>query len=122
MNTKADQEIDTTDEDTAVLEDEATEQPEAQAEGDQAETPEDDGESDEVVVSIGEEAPPPEEPAHAPEWVRELRKSDREKSRRIRELEAKLTATTTENKPVVTMGPKLVVLMDAYLVALKVVK
>ena len=90
MNTKADQEIDTTDDETAVLEDEATEQPEAQAEGDQAETPEDDGESDEVVVSIGEEAPPPEEPAHAPEWVRELRKSDREKSRRIRELEAKL--------------------------------
>ena len=106
MNTKADQEIDTTDDDTAVLEDEATEQPEAQAEGDQAETPEDDGESDEVVVSIGEEAPPPEEPAHAPEWVRELRKSDREKSRRIRELEAKLQTTAqTETKPV-TLGAK----------------
>ena len=72
MNTQADQEIDTTDDDTAVLEDEATEQPEAQAEGDQAETPEDDGESDEVVVSIGEEAPPPEEQTHAPEWVREF--------------------------------------------------
>lgn len=107
MNTKADQEIDTADDDTAVLEDESTEQPEAQAEGDQDETPEDDeGESEEVVVSIGEEAPPPEEPAHAPEWVRELRKSDREKSRRIRELEAKLQATAqTETKPV-TLGPK----------------
>ena len=61
---------------------------------------------EEVVVSIGEEAPPTEEEVRAPEWVRELRKTNREKERRIRELEAKLTATTTENKPVVTMGPK----------------
>jgi hypothetical protein len=61
---------------------------------------------DEVVVSIGEEAPPTEDEVRAPEWVRELRKTNREKERRIRELEAKLTATTTENKPVVTMGPK----------------
>lgn len=61
---------------------------------------------DEVVVSIGEESPPTEEEVRAPEWVRELRKTNREKERRIRELEAKLTATTTENKPVVTMGPK----------------
>ena len=68
MNQKADQEIDTN-EDTAVIEDEAAEQPEAQAEGDQA-TDQDDGEeSDEVVVSIGEEAPPPEEHTPAPEWV-----------------------------------------------------
>ena len=106
MNTKADQEIDTTDDDTAVLEDEATEQPEAQAEGDQAETPEDDGESDEVVVSIGEEAPPPEEPAHAPEWVRELRKTNRELQRQNRELQGKLQSTAqTETKPVV-LGKK----------------
>ena len=111
MNTKADQEIDTTDDNTAVLEDEA-QQPEAQAEGDQAETPEDDGESDEVVVSIGDipEVPewvgdPTKRPG-APEWVRELRKSDREKSRRIRELEAKLQTTAqTETKPV-TLGAK----------------
>ena len=61
---------------------------------------------DEVVVSIGEEAPPTEEEVRAPEWVRELRKTNREKERRIRELEARLTATTTENKPVVIMGPK----------------
>jgi hypothetical protein len=61
---------------------------------------------DEVVVSIGEEAPPAEEEVRAPEWVRELRKTNREKERRIRELEARLTATTTENKPVVIMGPK----------------
>ena len=63
-------------------------------------------ESDEVVVSIGEDAPPAEEEVRAPEWVRELRKTNREKERRIRELEAKLSATTTEIKPVVTLGPK----------------
>lgn len=63
-------------------------------------------ESDEVVVSIGEEAPPAEEEQRAPEWVRELRKANREKERRIRELEAKLQTTTqTENKPV-ALGPK----------------
>lgn len=65
-----------------------------------------DEESDEVVVSIGEEAPPAEEEQRAPEWVRELRKANREKERRIRELEAKLQTTAqTENKPV-ALGPK----------------
>jgi hypothetical protein len=44
--------------------------------------------------------------------VRELRKTNREKERRIRELEAKLSATTTEIKPVVTLGPK--PRLDAY--------
>jgi hypothetical protein len=71
----------------------------------------DDGENtesdeDEVVVSIGEEAPPPEETTRAPEWVRELRKADREKARRIKELEAKLNAAAaTETKPV-ALGAK----------------
>ena len=69
-------------------------------------------EADEVVVSIGEEAPPAEEEVRAPEWVRELRKTNREKERRIRELEARLSATTTEIKPVVTLGPK--PKLDAY--------
>lgn len=70
------------------------------------ESEESESESDEVVVSIGEDAPPAEEEVRAPEWVRELRKTNREKERRIRELEAKLSATTTEIKPVVTLGPK----------------
>jgi hypothetical protein len=50
------------------------------------------GESDEVVVTLGEETPPSEEedPARAPAWLKDLRKSNREKDRRIRELEAKL--------------------------------
>lgn len=64
------------------------------------------GDEDEVVVSIGEEAPPPEETTRAPEWVRELRKADREKARRIKELEAKLNAAAaTETKPV-ALGAK----------------
>ena len=62
-------------------------------------------ESDEVVVSIGEESPPTEEEVRAPEWVRELRKANREKERRIRELEARLATTAPENKPV-QLGPK----------------
>lgn len=106
MNTKADQEIDTHDDDTIVLDDQDTEQPAAQADDQQAQATEDEGDTDEVVVSIGEEAPPPEEPAHAPEWVRELRKTNRELQRQNRELQSKLQTTTiTETKPV-TLGPK----------------
>ena len=71
--------------------------------GEEGEGEEDDEE--EVVISIGEEAPPQEEETRAPEWVRELRKANREKERKIRELEAKLNATATETKPVV-LGPK----------------
>ena len=73
---------------------------------------ESEAEADEVIVSIGEDAPPAEEEVRAPEWVRELRKTNREKERRIRELEAKLSATTTEIKPVVTLGPR--PKLDAY--------
>jgi hypothetical protein len=102
MNTQAEQEDNT--EDVAVIEDEVTDQPEEQSEGEQAQT-QDESESDEVVVSIGEEAPPPEEPVHAPEWVRELRKTNRELQRQNRELQTKLQTTHTENKPVV-LGPK----------------
>jgi hypothetical protein len=66
----------------------------------------DEGEGeDDVVISIGEESPPQEEEQRAPEWVRELRKSNREKERKIRELEAKLNAAPTENKPV-ALGKK----------------
>ena len=73
---------------------------------DETKTDEDAGDDhNEVVVSIGEDTPP-EETTRAPEWVRELRKSDREKTRRIRELEARLNASTeTETKPVV-LGAK----------------
>lgn len=65
----------------------------------------DDGDDEEVIVSIGEESPPPQEETRAPEWVRELRKANREKDKRIRELEAKLITDATENKPV-ALGAK----------------
>lgn len=113
MNTKAETGIENEDDDTIAIEDDgqSTEQTSSEYEstGDQSDdqsTEDGEGDSDEVVVSIGEDAPPPEEQTHAPEWVRELRKSDREKSRRIRELEAKLQSTAqTETKPVV-LGKK----------------
>ena len=61
----------------------------------------DEEEIEEVVVSIGEEAPPPEEHTQAPEWVRELRKTNRELQRQNRELQGKLQAAPPETKPVV---------------------
>ena len=47
-----------------------------------------DEEDDFVAVTIGEEAPPPEdeENERAPEWVRDLRKQYREEKRRNKEL------------------------------------
>ena len=101
------------DDETVVIEDEGqeTEQTtdEYQSEGDQDEgqnAEDGEGESDEVIVSIGEEAPPPEEQTHAPEWVRELRKTNRELQRQNRELQNRLQTTAqTETKPVV-LGPK----------------
>lgn len=76
--------IETEDENLAILDDEAEEEVD----------------EDEIVISIGEESPPQEEEARAPKWVRELRKSNREKERKIRELEAQLNASATETKPV----------------------
>lgn len=71
----------------------------AAATQDDAPDPEEDG--NEVVVSIGEPDPQAEEERKAPQWVRDLRKADREKTRRIKELEAKLNTQPTEIKPVV---------------------
>ncbi len=60
-------------------------------------------EDEEVVVTVGEETPPQEEEDHqpAPVWVKELRKADKEKARKIRELEAQLAEKqkTTETAP-----------------------
>ncbi len=56
---------------------------------DQDNQPEGDDEG-ELVVSIGEEAPPSDDTARAPEWVRDLRKRDRENVKRIKELEQRL--------------------------------
>jgi hypothetical protein len=57
--------------------------------------------TEEVVVSIGEEAPPPEEHTPAPEWVKELRKTNRELQRQNRELQGRLQVAPPETKPVV---------------------
>ena len=80
MNTKAVSGEENQDDDIIVVEDEGqdTEQTtdEHKSIGDQGEdqdTESNEGDSDEVIVSIGEEAPPPEEQTHAPVWVRELR-------------------------------------------------
>ena len=113
MNKKAVTGSENEDDDTIVIEDEgqSTEETtsEYQSTGDQDDdqiTEDDEGEPDEVVVSIGEEAPPLEEQTHAPEWVRELRKTNRELQRQNRELQGKLQSTAqTETKPVV-LGKK----------------
>jgi hypothetical protein len=51
------------------------------------------GEVDGVVITIGDElaTEASEDQARAPEWVRDLRKSNREKDRVIRELQAKIS-------------------------------
>lgn len=71
------------------------------------ETPE--GESDEIEVHIEGESPPPEEDEQtAPQWVRDVRKDNREKAKRIRELEAKLaTNVVPQQAPAVGAKPTL---------------
>jgi len=57
-----------------------------------------------LVVQIGDDAPEEEE-AKAPEWVRDLRKRDRENQKRIKELEAQLTKPA--DKPALAAKPTL---------------
>lgn len=62
---------------------------------------------DDVIVSIGEDAPPQEdEQANAPEWVRELRKANREDKRRIRELEDKLKSVSAPEPQAAQLSKK----------------
>ncbi len=118
MNKKADQVNDDNDDDAvAVLEDDAAAAA-AQDENNPSNAGGAEGSDDEaaaaaadeeVVVTIGEEAPPPEEDeqhASAPQWVRELRKTNREKDKRIRELESKLQQSAPEHNPVAKLGKK----------------
>ena len=81
------------------------EQEAAKAEG----APSTDAEAtDEVVVSFGDEAPPAseDEENRAPAWVKDLRKANREKDRRIRELEQRLNASAPQQEQAVTVGKK----------------
>ena len=91
-------------EDTSYEEEETTEEAEDNLELEEVTEGDPSEEDEDIVVSIGEESPPPEkEPA--PEWVRELRKSNRELHRRNRELESQFSQAT-ETNPVVTLGTK----------------
>jgi len=86
-------------EDVEVKEEEIVAEPgteEEIAEG-ETNTAEEGIDQDEIQITIGEESQP-QEHEKAPEWVRELRKSNREKDRRIRDLESKIQST--ERKPV----------------------
>lgn len=91
----------------AELEDEAEEVSDDEDSETEAETEEAAEEDDFVAVTIGEEAPPPEEEEteRAPEWVRDLRKQYREEKRRNKELQEQLAATTGATK-VAELGEK----------------
>ncbi len=68
------------------------------------------GSAEEVVVSIGDETPPEEEERGAPQWVKDLRRSDREKTRKLREYEAEIQRLKAPSAPaavVVGERPKL---------------
>lgn len=86
----------------AEIEDEDLEDSDTEAEADEAD--EDEGF---VAVTIGGEAPPPEdeETERAPEWVRDLRKQYREEKRRNKELQDQLAKTTGAAK-VAELGEK----------------
>lgn len=60
----------------------------------------DDEQEDEIVVSIGDVSPKEEERRPAAKWIKEVRKTNRELTRKNRELEAQLNATRTEPNPV----------------------
>ena len=85
----------------AVIEDNDVEVEEAEIEVNEPVDEIEPEDTEEVVVSIGEEAPPPEEHTPAPEWVKELRKTNRELQRQNRELQARVQTAPPETKPVV---------------------
>lgn len=61
---------------------------------------------DEIVITIGDEPPPPEEKTPAPEWVRDLRKQHRELLKKNRELEDQLRAKSAPADVVTSPGKK----------------
>lgn len=85
---------------TIDIDTDTNEQPEDETNSIDLDDDEEEDDEDEVVISIGEESPPQDEEVRAPAWVRELRKSNREKERKIRELEAKLNTPAPETKQV----------------------
>ena len=86
----ADSEADQQEADAAeTVVNETPEAGEIQAASTDAEAPESGDDDGELIVSIGEEAPPQPEETAAPAWVRDLRKHNRELTKRLKELEAK---------------------------------
>ena len=87
--------------------------PDPVAEG---ETPPAEAEETELVVSIGNEEPTPdpvaEETRQAPEWVKELRKQNREYQKRIRQLERNTQAAPAAQGETNTAPPKKPTLAD----------
>lgn len=88
-------------EETTEIEVEQVEESEAE-ESQETETAEAETQEEEITVMIGDEAPEEEKPA--PDWVRELRKKNREDQKRIKELEAKLAQQQPQAQ--VTLGKK----------------
>ncbi len=75
------------DETDPIVQDEPVEEPtEQEADG-----------QEEFIVQIGDDEP--EESSAAPDWVKDLRKANREKEKRIKELEAQLQAPVKMEKP-----------------------
>jgi len=86
----ADSEADQQEADAAeTVVNETPEAGEIQAASTDAEAPDSGDDDGELIVSIGEEAPPQPEETAAPAWVRDLRKHNRELTKRLKELEAK---------------------------------
>ncbi len=83
---------------------ESADEGDAGAEGEGAEA-----EADEVVVTIGDEQPAEQEPeGRAPEWVRDLRKTNRELVRKLRERDAEFERLKggTQQPAAVVLGEK----------------
>jgi len=65
------------------------------------------GEDEQVVIEIEGEPPPPEEDAKAPGWLKDLRKSNRQKDRENRQLREQLAKLSSAAEPTaVELGKK----------------
>lgn len=82
------------------------EQSESSAENQEQENEEGQEEADEVVVTIGDQKPEEEQQEAAPQWVKELRKTQRELQKENRELKEKLKASTVKDEGAPQVGQK----------------
>ena len=96
------------DETPELMDGEPEEREEAEAEteeGDDDQPESDEEEAEELIVTIGEEPPPQEDETKAPEWLRNVRKKNREQARKIRELERQLEQSKPRDQTP-QLGPK----------------